>query len=98
MGNNAFAKEESMLRLSENLIAAEEDRLNGKPGYSVGDVSAMMKKTVQGDVSQHGIPLNRKLLRNEPLYIGDLSEKQFNAEVEKGLADVADRMHLDYGI
>jgi DNA-damage-inducible protein J len=60
-------------------------------------------------VLQRGIPFDIKLPQNKPLSIGMLSEQQFNAEIEKGLADlttgkvvsadsVADRMHRDYGV
>lgn len=47
MDLEAFVRRESMLRLRENLIAAEEDRINQKPGYSVEEVSSMMKTAVQ---------------------------------------------------
>ncbi|WP_345788341.1 type II toxin-antitoxin system prevent-host-death family antitoxin [Desulfosporosinus orientis] len=47
MDIKAFARRESMLRLRENLIAAEEDRLSGKKGYSVDEVSKMMKDAVK---------------------------------------------------
>ena len=43
----SFARRESMLKLRENLIAAEEDRLSGNPGYSIEEVSSMMKKAVK---------------------------------------------------
>jgi DNA-damage-inducible protein J len=60
-------------------------------------------------VLQRGIPFDMKLPQNQPLSVGRLSEEQFNAEIEKGLADlaggkvvsadsVADRMHRDYGV
>jgi len=35
-----------MLRLRENLVAVEEDRLSGKQGYSVDEVASMMQKAV----------------------------------------------------
>ncbi|GAA0370833.1 type II toxin-antitoxin system Phd/YefM family antitoxin [Bacillus horti] len=47
MDIEAFTKRESMLRLRENLIVAEEGRMNGKPGYSIDDVSSLMKAAVQ---------------------------------------------------
>ncbi|MGI6606991.1 MAG: prevent-host-death protein [Peptococcia bacterium] len=47
MDIETFARRESMLRLRENLVAAEEGRLNGKPGYSIDEVSAMMKAAVR---------------------------------------------------
>lgn len=36
-----------MLRLRENLIAAEEGRISGKPGYSIEEVSSMMNAAIQ---------------------------------------------------
>ena len=47
MGIEAFARRESMLRLRERLVAAEEGRLNGKNGYSIDEVSNMMKAAIQ---------------------------------------------------
>lgn len=47
MDIETFARRESMLRLRENLIAVEEGRLNGKPGHTVDEVSAMMKAAVR---------------------------------------------------
>lgn len=47
MDIQAFTKRESMLRLRENLIAAEEARLSGKNGYSIDEVSNMMKASVR---------------------------------------------------
>lgn len=36
-----------MLRLREHLIDSEEGRLNGKTGYSVDEVTNMMKAAVK---------------------------------------------------
>ena len=36
-----------MLRLREILIDAEEGRINGKLGYSIDEVSSMMKTAVR---------------------------------------------------
>ncbi|WP_366557038.1 type II toxin-antitoxin system prevent-host-death family antitoxin [Desulfosporosinus sp. BICA1-9] len=47
MDIETYARRESMLRLRENLVVAEEGRLNGKPGYSIDEVSAMMKSAVR---------------------------------------------------
>lgn len=47
MDIEAFARRESMLRLRESLIIAEESRISGKTGYSVEDVSSMMKTAVK---------------------------------------------------
>jgi len=47
MDIETFARRESMLRLRENLIAVEESRLSGKKGYSIDEVSNMMKDAVK---------------------------------------------------
>lgn len=47
MDIEAFARRESMLRLRENLVAAEENRLGGKSGYSIDEVSDMMKTAIR---------------------------------------------------
>jgi len=60
-------------------------------------------------VLQRGIPFELKLPQSKPLSVNTLTEEQFNAEIEKGLADltggrvvsaekVADRMRQDYRI
>ncbi|MDD4169226.1 MAG: type II toxin-antitoxin system RelB/DinJ family antitoxin [Desulfotomaculaceae bacterium] len=60
-------------------------------------------------VLQRGIPFEVRLPQSRPLSLGTLTEEQFNAEIEKGLADlklgrvvsaekVADRMRQDYKI
>ncbi|GGL63840.1 type II toxin-antitoxin system RelB/DinJ family antitoxin [Sporolactobacillus putidus] len=60
-------------------------------------------------VLQRGIPFDIKLPKSKPLAFGSLSKEQFNAEIEKGLADltagkvvsadsVADKMRRDYGV
>lgn len=42
-----FSRRESMLRLREQLVAVEEDRLMGKKGFSVGEVDEMLKKAIK---------------------------------------------------
>ncbi len=42
-----FARRESMLRLREQLIAAQEARLNGKNGYSVQEITDMMNIAIE---------------------------------------------------
>ena len=60
-------------------------------------------------VLQRGIPFEMKLPQNKPLSVEQLNEKRFNAEIEKGLADlkigkvisaeqVSDRMSKNYGL
>jgi prevent-host-death family protein len=47
MDIEAFARRESMLRLRENLVAVEEDRLTGKKGFSLDDIDKMMKEAIK---------------------------------------------------
>lgn len=60
-------------------------------------------------VLQRGIPFDMKLPNKKPLSIEELSVEEFNAEIEKGMADlnsgntvsadkVIDKMSKDYGI
>lgn len=42
-----YARRESMLRLRESLVIAEEGRLQGNMGHSVNNVSSMMKAAVR---------------------------------------------------
>ena len=40
-------RREKMLKLREELLAVEEDRMNGNKGYSVEEVAAMMRSVIQ---------------------------------------------------
>ena len=46
MDIDTYNKREKMLKLREELLAAEEDRLNGIEGYSISEVADMMKAAV----------------------------------------------------
>lgn len=43
----AFDRREKMLKLREELLAVEEDRLHGDAGYSVGEVGEMMRAAIR---------------------------------------------------
>lgn len=47
MDIETFARREKMLKLREELLAVEEDRLHGAQGYSIGEVTAMMRAAAQ---------------------------------------------------
>ena len=49
-----YLKRESMLKLREALIGAEEDRFKGKPGVSLEEATARMKQAVQNTISIRG--------------------------------------------
>ncbi len=41
-----FARREQMLRLREALLAAEEDRVGGDTGRSIGETAALMRSAI----------------------------------------------------
>lgn len=47
MDINSFTKREKMLKLREELLAVEEDRLHGAPDYSVAEVASMMDQAIR---------------------------------------------------
>ena len=47
MDITAFDRREKMLKLREELLAVEEDRLRGEAGYSVGEVASMMRSVIK---------------------------------------------------
>lgn len=53
MDIEAFSKREKMLKLREELIAVEEERLMGKKGYSVDELDKMLGN-VMSEVSHVG--------------------------------------------
>jgi len=47
MDMETYNRREKLLNLREELLAVEEDRLNGSIGYSVSEVTQMMKKAIE---------------------------------------------------
>ena len=47
MDIETFARREKMLKLREELLAVEEDRLYGARGYSIDEVTEMMRAAAQ---------------------------------------------------
>lgn len=47
MDMKTFNKREKMLKLREELLAIEEDRLHGTPDYSVDEVASMMEQAIR---------------------------------------------------
>ena len=47
MDIETFSRREKMLRLREELLAVEEDRLHGVKGYTVDEVAAMMNSVIE---------------------------------------------------
>ena len=47
MDIETYNRREKMLKLREELLAVEEDRLHGSKGYSVKEVTAIMHNTIK---------------------------------------------------
>ena len=47
MDIETFNRREKMLKLREELLAVEEDRIYGSKGYSVDEVAAMMRSAIK---------------------------------------------------
>ena len=48
MDIETYNKREKMLKLREELLAVEEDRIHGNKGYAVDEVAAMMRSAIKG--------------------------------------------------
>ena len=53
MDIDPYNRREKMLRLREELLAVEEDRLHGSEGYSIDEVTSMMRSAIQ-EAAGHG--------------------------------------------
>ena len=47
MDIETFNRREKMLKLREELLAAQEDRIHGSKGYSVDEVAVMMRSAIK---------------------------------------------------
>lgn len=47
MDIDSFSKREKMLKLREELLSIEEDRMHGAPDYSVDEVTSMMEQAIR---------------------------------------------------
>ncbi len=53
MDIGTYDRREKMLKLREELLAVEEDRIRGSKGYSVDEVAAMMRNAIK-EAASHG--------------------------------------------
>ena len=53
MDIGTYIRREKMLKLREELLAVEEDRMRGSKGYSVDEVAAMMRNAIK-EAAGHG--------------------------------------------
>lgn len=54
MDIETFSRREKMLKLREELLAVEEDRARGVPGYTVDEVAAMMRGAIREAADPNG--------------------------------------------
>jgi len=47
MDIQTYSRRESMLKLRESLICANEDRLAGKPSYSIEETASLMRAAIR---------------------------------------------------
>ena len=47
MDIQTYDRRKKMLKLREELLSVEEDRIHGSKGYSVDEVAAMMRSAIQ---------------------------------------------------
>lgn len=52
MDIDAFAKRENMLKLREELLSVEEDRINGREGFTINEVTKMMRLAVNNTLGK----------------------------------------------
>ena len=53
MDIDTYNRRKKMLKLREELLAVEEDRLHGSEGYSIDEVTSMMRSAIK-EASGHG--------------------------------------------
>ena len=53
MDIETYNRREKMLKLREELLTVEEDRMRGSKGYSVNEVAAMMRNAIK-EAAGHG--------------------------------------------
>ena len=53
MDIDTYNRREKMLKLREELLSVEEDRMHGGEGYSIDEVTSMMRSAIQ-EAAGHG--------------------------------------------
>ena len=53
MDIETYNRREKMLKLREELLSVEEDRMHGSEGYSIDEVTSMMRSAIQ-EAAGHG--------------------------------------------
>jgi DNA-damage-inducible protein J len=99
----ALARTSNLFARVEPEIKEQAEKVLEQLGIPMSNAIGMFLRQV---VIRRGIPFDMRLPIKKPLSMDELSEGQFNAEMEKGIAaiaagkvksaqEVADRMHRD---
>lgn len=101
-----MARTSSIFARVEPEVKEEAEQILNQIGIPMSNAISLFLRQI---VLQRGIPFDIKLPQTKLISFGSLTEEQFNAEIEKGLADlmtgevvsaelVAERMRRDYGV
>jgi DNA-damage-inducible protein J len=101
-----MAKTANIFARVEPEIKEQAEKVLEQLGIPMSNAIGLFLRQV---VLQSGIPFDMKLPQNKPLSIEELSDEQFNVEIEKGMDDlnngkvvsaesVFDRISKDYGL
>lgn len=80
-----MAKTASVFTRVEPEIKTQAEQVLDRLGISMSNAVDMFLRQV---VLQKGIPFEMKLPQEEPLAYGSLTKELFDAEIEKGIADI----------
>jgi addiction module RelB/DinJ family antitoxin len=80
-----MAKTASVFTRVEPEIKIQAEQVLDKLGISMSNAVDMFLRQI---IIQRGIPFEMKLPQEKPLAYGALTKEQFDAEMEKGLADI----------
>lgn len=101
-----MARTSNIFARVEPEVKEQAERVLEQLGIPMSNAIGLFLRQV---VLHRGIPFELKLPQNEPQSVGMLTDEQFNAEIEKGLADlmagkvvsaekVAEKLRQDYRI
>lgn len=101
-----MARTSNIFARVEPEVKEQAERVLEQLGIPMSNAIGLFLRQV---VLQRGIPFDVKLPQAKPVSIGSLTQEQFDAEIEKGLADLSagkvivaehvdEYLHRDYGV
>ncbi len=80
-----MAKTSNVFARVEPGVKEQAEQVLNELGIPMSNAVNMFLKQV---VLQRGIPFDVKLPENRPIALGSLTQEEFDAEIEKGMADI----------